>query len=399
MNMLEARLRYYVLYVFGLLLWLIIPILLILRIVFQTPRWFGKLSIWTGAPIITIPLKCKAERLLGWNARSVVRDTYHLTSAFDFIITRFGKHPMLQLLLCHIGAMLVALFARRVHSFVDGGLLPSLERRCYNPFELLLYRSVGIRQFFWTYGGDVRTRDLTVSLGAYNACVDCPAVMSACVCSQATLDRNLTKIRGVAQAVFTMGDMMEYVPGSNNKLFYWPVDAPSLPVISSPQGERFSEKRPLRVVHAANHRFFKGTRFLTSAVACLRQEGAFIELMLVEGLDNQSALKIYQSADVIFDQCLIGFHGYFALEAMALGKPVMCFVRDRSRYLLNPRECPIIDTNPETVTDDLRRLYVSDVRELQAVGLRSEEYVRRHFSVETFSTRLSEFYSSSRQPS
>lgn len=391
--MTSQRVRAVVLAACGLLLWLSAPLLLLLRVFFQTPRWFGKVSIWTGAPIITIPLKCKAERLLGWNARSVVRDTYHLTSAFDFVVSSFGRHQVLQLAFSHLAAIGIALFARQVHSFVDGGLLPSLERRCYNPFELYLYRFLGIRQFFWTYGGDVRTRERTLALGTYNACIECPAVMQACVCSQAVLDGNLRRIQSVAAAVFTMGDMTEYVPGSITDLFYWPIAA--VPVLNGrdSSAKPFTSSRPMRVVHAANHRFFKGTERLVQVVQDLKAEGLPVDLTLVEGLDNATALQIYQSADVIFDQCLIGFHGYFALEAMALGKPVLCFVRDRERYLLNPDECPIINTHPDTLADDLRRLLTAGGGELRRIGTQGQAYVLRHYSVEAFSARLGSFYS------
>ncbi len=376
----------------GLLLWLTVPLLLLLRLVAQTPRWFGRVSIWTGAPIITVPLKCKAERLLGWNARSVVRDTYHLTSSFDFVVSRLGRHQLAQLVFSHLATLGVALFAKQVHSFVDGGLLPSIERRCYNPFELYLYRFLGIRQFFWTYGGDVRTRERTLALGPYNACIECPAVMRACVCSQAVLDGNLRRVQGAAAAVFTMGDMMEYVPDSNTSLFYWPIEAAPVSTDWDSAVEAFTASRPMRVVHAANHRFFKGTERLVQAVQALKAEGLPVELTLVEGLDNASAMELYRSADVIFDQCLIGFHGYFALEAMALGKPVLCFVRDRDRYLLRPEECPIIDTHPDTLADDLRRLLKSS-EDLRRIGVQGQTYVRKHYSVEAFSARLGSFYS------
>lgn len=378
---------------FGVLLWLFLPFVFVFRIFFRTANWFGNVSIWSGAPILTIPLKCKAERLIGWNAISVVRDTYHLSSDFDFVISRFGKNQALQLILSHLAVLVVALFSRQVHSFLDGGLLPSLERRCYNPFELYLYKVLGIRQFFWTYGGDVRTRERTLKLGPYNACIECPAVMQACVCSQTVLDGNLRRVQSVAAAIFTMGDMVEYVPGSITDLFYWPIAAAPSRSDQEKPANSFTASNPMRVVHAANHRFFKGTERLVRAVQTLKAEGLPVDLALVEGLDNATAMEIYRSADVIFDQCLIGFHGYFALEAMALGKPVLCFVRDRDRYLLSPDECPIIDTHPDTLADDLRRLLACGGVELRRIGLQGQAYVLKHYSVEAFSARLGSFYS------
>jgi glycosyltransferase involved in cell wall biosynthesis len=189
-----------------------------------------------------------------------------------------------------------------------------------------------------------------------------------------------------------MGDMVEYTPGSRNDLFFWPID---LQVDGGaryrPDFPALGVERPLRVVHAPNHRQFKGTSYLEDAVAQLRAEGIAIELVLVEKVPNKQALDIYRSADLVFDQCLIGFHGYFALEAMALGKPVMCFIRHPERYLLHADECPIINTHLSTLREDLRHMV--EIRgELEGIGRRSREYVENYFSIEAFAGRLANAY-------
>ncbi len=87
----------------------------------------------------------------------------------------------------------------------------------------------------------------------------------------------------------------------------------------------------ITVVHAPNHRHYKGTRYLEDAVERCRGRGCGIELVLVEGLRNDEARKVYERADVIADQFLIGAYAMFALEGMALGKPVLCYLRERFR--------------------------------------------------------------------
>ena len=189
-----------------------------------------------------------------------------------------------------------------------------------------------------------------------------------------------------------MGDMIEYTPGSRNDLFFWPLDLARSHASAVQADEPQTVKpAPLRVVHAPNHREFKGTRYLEAAVAELQAEGVPIELVMVENLPNHEALAVYRTADVIFDQCLIGFHGYFALEAMALGKPVMCYIRKPEQYLLEPQECPIINTHADTLRDDLRRLVVTR-DQLADIGQRGQTYVERHFSREAFAGRLQRAY-------
>jgi len=351
------------------------------------------ISIWSGAPIICMAKTCKAERLLGFNSRSLVRSTYYITDEFDFDLSRLSRgNRFLSLGLTYFSFLVACVLAKQVHSYVDGGILPSRVRRHFSSLELFIYRLLGIRLFIWTYGADVRTRNATIGLGQPNCCTDCTQIGTACICDTAQCEENYVRVYKTAAAVFSMGDMIEYTPGSRNDLFFWPID------LAAQSGKRYQpvyptsdRNRPLRVVHAPNHREFKGSRYLEQAVDSLRQEAVEIELVLVERRSNEEALEIYKSADLIFDQCLIGFHGYFALEAMALGKPVMCFIRKPDEYLLHPEECPIINTHVMTLKEDLRRV-VDRRDELGEIGRRGRSYIEKHFSLEAFAGRLERTY-------
>lgn len=303
-----------------------------------------------------------------------------------------GGSRAYALLLCYVAFLTTCAVADKVHAYTDGGLLVARGRRRFSPLELFAYRLMGIRLFIWTYGADIRTREKTLAFGDPNCCSECVDVGVACVCDDAAGAGNYARVFRSAAAVFSMGDMAEYAPGSRKDIFFWPIE------LESNNGERYrpvfprpNAGQPLRVVHAPNHRQFKGTRHLENAVASLRQEGVKIELVMVEGVPNAKALEIYRSADVIFDQCLIGFHGYFALEAMALGKPVMCFIRHPERYLLHPEECPIINTHVATLEQDLREV-VRRRGELEQIGRRGRSYVEKYFSPEAFAGRLNLAY-------
>ena len=53
------------------------------------------------------------------------------------------------------------------------------------------------------------------------------------------------------------------------------------------------------------------------------------ELILVEKKTHEEALALYRSADIAIDQVLAGWYGGFAVEMMAMGKPVACYIRER----------------------------------------------------------------------
>ncbi len=352
-----------------------------------------RISYWTGTPILTLAQKAASERLLGQRAITMVRFTYRISHDFDVVLARWcGGHPWLLYPLTGLAFLALLATASRVHTFADGGLLPAARRRRVATAELLAYRLFRIPHMVWTYGADVRTREVTMALGQPNCCTDCTQVNKACICDAGQGDRNIARLRANGAMLFSMGDMIEYTPGSRNDLFFWPLDLAGSHASAVQTDEvRAGKPAPLRVVHAPNHREFKGTRYLEAAVADLQAEGVPIELMMVEKLPNHEALAIYRTADVIFDQCLIGFHGYFVLEAMALGKPVMCYIRKPEQYLLEPQECPIINTHVDTLRDDLRRLVMTR-DQLTSIGQRGRAYVERHYSREAFAGRLQRAY-------
>ena len=87
-----------------------------------------------------------------------------------------------------------------------------------------------------------------------------------------------------------------------------------------------SETRKPKVVHAPSIKTTKGTEHVIAAVEKLRKMGLDFEYIEVSGVSHQKAIQIYSKADIVVDQLRIGSHGAFACEAMALGKPVICYI-------------------------------------------------------------------------
>lgn len=347
--------------------------------------------IWSGTPIITMAVKAKAECLLGANAKSLVFETYSVTNAFDYNLSKWFSFPFIGRFTPFIVLLWVCLFVDRLHFYCDRGILPPIAPLTFDTRELKIYRLMGIPVFLYTYGADVRTIEETRILGEPNCCTECESVGTACICTKNRKDENIARLSDLVRTVFCMGDMCEYVPFARKDLFYWPVDIEGEAQKYRPVYPEAIEEGPLRIVHATNHRQFKGTHFLEEAVKDLRMDGFDVELCIVEKTSNLVALDMYRSADIVFDQCLVGFHGYFALESMAMGKPVMCFIRKPAEYLLSVSECPIINTNMYTLKDDIRALY-RDRMTLRSIGVRSRQYVEKYFSLRAFAERLHRSY-------
>ena len=66
--------------------------------------------------------------------------------------------------------------------------------------------------------------------------------------------------------------------------------------------------------------------------------------------------RLYHRADLVIDQVLTGWYGGFAVEAMAMGKPVACYIRDADLGYIPEAmraELPFIRLTPETIEADI----------------------------------------------
>lgn len=134
----------------------------------------------------------------------------------------------------------------------------------------------------------------------------------------------------------------------------------------------------LKVVHAPSHRGAKGTHYLVDAVNRLKAEGVAIELILVENVSRDVAREQYAGADVVIDQLLAGWYGGLAVEAMALGKPVVAYIRDGDLKFIPEAmrsAIPVINANPRTIYEVLNSLATKDRGWLAEAGMRGRSYV------------------------
>jgi glycosyltransferase involved in cell wall biosynthesis len=343
-------------------------------------------SVWGTTPILSISRTSKADRLLGIESDTLVFSTYYTSDDFTYNFSRYCGNLLTKAL------VRVAVFVWAVrrydifHYFFDRGILPTWSWPGINRLELPLLKLLGKKAFVYTSGSDVRTRGKTEGLGVYNCCIHCPHVGSACVCDEKKHDRNLTNVKRYADELLSMGDMTEYTPESCNELYFFPVDVNAIQYV----GACGENRNPVKVFHAPNHRHYKGTDYLVQAVERLKGRGYALDLMIVEGIPNQRVIEMCAQADIVADQFLIGGHGIFAVEAMALGKPVICYIR-KEEYLLHPEECPIVNANPANLDEALEDL-MNHPEKRRKLGEMGRSYVEKYYSIEAFSRRLGDLY-------
>jgi hypothetical protein len=147
-------------------------------------------------------------------------------------------------------------------------------------------------------------------------------------------------------------------------------------------------ERPV-VLHAPSSRARKGT---DAVIAACRELD--VELEIVEGLDHREAFERYRNADVIVDQLNAGWYGVFAIEAMALGKPVVTFLHDEAVRRTEEAfgvEVPIVSATRETLASALGPL-VASPEERQRLGRASRAYAEEVHDLERMTDRLVALY-------
>lgn len=338
--------------------------------------------VWGPTPIANLRNSVAADRLYGYESASLVYRTYHPSdrAAFDHVWGPLGDIRGLRQLGPYAALLWAGLRFDVFCFYFDGGLLGE------TPFwrvELPLLRLAGKKIVVWPYGGDARLPSATRARGGWHAYSDVePGAEDR---DEADVRARLDAFGRWAHVVLGCADIVEDLPRLDGVLPY-PFDASTWQPAEAP------DDGVVRVVHAPNHPHYKGTRFLEAAVERLREEGLPVELVLVQGMPNEVAREVYERADIVADQFLIGAYALFAIEGMALGKPVLCYLNPRfARFHPEWEECPIVSASPDELEDRLRRL-VEDAALRRELGARGPEYVRRFHSLEAVGARLDAMY-------
>jgi glycosyltransferase involved in cell wall biosynthesis len=152
------------------------------------------------------------------------------------------------------------------------------------------------------------------------------------------------------------------------------------------------EDRPRPVVlHAPSSRKRKGTHHVIAAC-----EGLDVELDIVEGLRHDEARRRYERADLVVDQLNAGWYGILAIEAMALGKPVLSYLRDEAVHATEREmgvEVPIVPVTKQTLRERIAELAASP-DDRRRIGALSRSYVERLHDADKGADRLIAIYRS-----
>ena len=307
--------------------------------------------IWRGMNgLHLIKWPAKADKRAGFPSRSVIRSTQPSTYAlfqdkdFDVVLDALGKPESDW---AWIGLIDLLINGDIWVAFFDSTFFP-LGQRGRNEWVMQLLKAVGIKIIMVSHCMDVFYRDNRITRFDWvgRAQADYPKWdlteqrihakwRTALFCSYADL------------VVGPDSTCNRFLPRRDVDFKWFPTDCDTLHPTTTVKG------RTPTVIHAPQHRRIKGTQELLDAIAKLQQKGIDVTIRLIENVSREEALLMYREADIIADQFCMGAYGLFALEALALGKPVLTYLDQE--HLGDPvYNLPIVNTNP----DNLERVLV-----------------------------------------
>lgn len=270
---------------------------------------------------------------------------------------------------------------QRSPSDAPGGAATRLRERIYRGYEAILeqcdlplLRRAGKAVFVTFQGDDARQGDVSARWRVNGAVEAVPGHYTPA--SDENKRRRIRRFDRYVDGIYALNpDLLHVLPARARFIPYAHVDSR----VWKPHAHTESDRR-LVVVHAPTNREIKGTRFLVEAVSRLQAEGFELDFRLVEGLTHAELRNVYEDADLVVDQLLVGWYGGLAVEAMALERPVVAYLREEDLGFLPPdmrAELPVVSAEPATIYDVLKALLTTRRGELADLGRRGRAFVCR----------------------
>lgn len=284
----------------------------------------------------------------------------------DFTDRRFVR--VLLALSDYVPIFIWALFFYDIFEFsFRGGFLIYSNLRTIEPQLLKLCAK---KVVIYGYGADCKIlADIKKSSRFNNA-------MDRDTSTDALTRKNLRRGQKYADVLIGEGDLIHL--GPKNIM---------LPLAADLSNWKYQEPRnhkPVVFIHSTNHRTHKGSRFIINAFERLKKTHPEIKFMLIEGKTTKECRRLYRQGDVFITDVVTGWHGLTACEAMALGKPVISYLRPKFRpfHRYYAKDIPIQNANPITLGKQIVRLG-SDYKLRQELSKKCRDYVCRVHSLET----------------
>lgn len=315
--------------VFAIFFYLLIFPWIIIAIIFIRAFIRKKIDIGLGPePMINNVYHKKALTEYGYSCETFVNNVYFITTEFDYRSDQafYAKIPLLKQFR-HIILFLRSIARYKcLYVYFNGG--PLMADFFLSSLESKLYKFSGTKIVVMPYGGDVYNMFNCNNLQLKHAmAADYPQYQK----SNTKVQKQIMAWTKAADLVISGCDWVDYMHHWDKLMIaHFSIDIDRFEKIRNldPIRRKFTSEKPLRILHAPNHKTIKGTSYIKKAIDELFAAGYPVELIFLEKRPNHEIIEEISRADIVADQLVIGWYAMFALESMALAKPVICYLRE-----------------------------------------------------------------------
>ncbi|WP_026478013.1 glycosyltransferase family protein [Alkaliphilus transvaalensis] len=239
----------------------------------------------------------------------------------------------------------------------------------------------GKKMIMHHWGNDVRSQ---AKIRAHN-----PYAIPSSYYSDDVIHKNLSFIsQYISTAIVQDYEVYQYVKDYYKKIHILPLACKVKDIaVEYPK----PNNKPIKIIHAPTNRNFKGSVYVDAAIIKLRKNAVNFVYQAIENMSHREAMQAYKEADIIIDQVLCGSYGMLSVEAMAMGKVVVAFIRDDVKQHFPP-DLPIVITKPEAVYEALINL-INNPDKLPQIGHASREYAMKFHEIGSVVDKLLDIYS------
>lgn len=155
---------------------------------------------------------------------------------------------------------------------------------------------------------------------------------------------------------------------------------------------RVNEDKFITIMHCPTNRTYKKSDYIEDAVYKLIKEGYKINYKCITNVTHAKLKEEFISSDLVIDQ-LNHWYGTVTIEAMALGRPVICGYNKHLTYYdyEKSKDLPIINADHYNIYDVLKDV-MENKYNLVEIGLKSREFVEKVHDLKIVTNELVAIY-------
>lgn len=152
----------------------------------------------------------------------------------------------------------------------------------------------------------------------------------------------------------------------------------------------FFKTNKVKVLHAPSNVELKGSDAIDRVLSKVLESNDNIEYLNTKHLNRETGtvytvsryelFQLYQEADIVIDQMVIGWYGLQSIEALLADCQVICYIEDDLKKYLFPN-CPIISANINELEEVLLKT-VHAIRTIKINYSKHFDWVKMHHTIE-----------------